>query len=129
MARTYTADEVEDAIHEAGGILTDAAKILGCSYRTIHNYVRDYYPEQLQPAIKEAKRKLHEEAKACVRKAVRDGDWRAAKYVLNSHAAHEGWGETKRMDVTTKGDSLNDGFLSKEKALAVIERAQSDEDE
>lgn len=121
----FTADEVEEAIYEAGGVLTDVADALRCSHRTVCRYVHEYFPGQLEPAVADAESLLIDEAKQTIREAIKDGDWKAAKYLLNSRA---GWAETQKLDVTSDGESIN-GFMSREAAREVLRRMAASNDD
>jgi transposase len=98
-----TAEEVKEALYATGGIVTQAAARLGVSDTTVWNYLADTYAEELAGVREEAERLLIEESKQCVREAVKDGDWRAAQYVLKSRA---GWTEKQQVDVTSDGNSI-----------------------
>ena len=56
----YSAKDVIYAIEESGGVVVDAAKMLGCSPSTVYNYAQRYVT--VQEAIEETRTALYEEA-------------------------------------------------------------------
>lgn len=42
MSTKYTAEQVADAITQANGMVTHAARVLGCTRKTIYNYLERY---------------------------------------------------------------------------------------
>ncbi len=101
MARNnkYTTEEVIKAIEEAKGILADAARKLGCTRRTVHNYVNRYptvkavYKDETEKSVDYAEGKLMDLIKAKNVSAIifflkTKGKHRG--YVERQEIAHEG---------------------------------------
>jgi len=92
----YKAQEVIDAIYEADGILAQAARILGCTRQTVHNYVnryatvKDAYHSAREANIDHAERKLMD--------AVDGGSVTAIKFLLATVGKHRGY--VRRQEVT-----------------------------
>jgi len=106
MARKneFTAEEVGKAIADANGILAVAARKLGCSRRTIHNYVNKYasvkevYADANETTIDFAEGKLME--------LIKDGNVTAIIFFLKTKAKHRGYVE--RQEHTGKdGGTIN----------------------
>ena len=83
MARPnrYTAQEVIDALEGSGGILGTVAEKLHCNVKTVQNYIANY------PTVEETWRgerlKLRSMAERTIAKAARDGDLKAAMFIVN----------------------------------------------
>ena len=77
----YTADEVIKAMKGTGGILSVVSDKLGCSSKTVHNYIKEY------PTIKEAwigeRLRLRAMAEVTIMQQMKNGNYKAAIFVLN----------------------------------------------
>lgn len=97
MARNnkYTADEVIKAIEEAKGILAEAARILGCTRRTVHNYVNRYptvrtvYEDETEKSVDFAEGKLMD--------LIRAKNVSAIIFFLKTKAKHRGYVERQEI--------------------------------
>jgi predicted transcriptional regulator len=95
----YKAQEVIDALREADGIQTEAASILGCTRRTVKNYIDRYvtvkeaYIEAREANVDRMERKLMD--------AINEGDVTAIKFGLATIGKHRGY--VKRQEVTGAG--------------------------
>lgn len=86
----YSAKDMIYAIEEAGGVVVDAAKILGCSPSTVYNYAERYVT--VQDAIEATRTGLYEEAHEAVIAMVRDPTHRnhrwAVERILRTYGQH-----------------------------------------
>lgn len=92
----FTAEEVADAITNADGILSKAARDLGCTRQTVHNYVNRY--ATVKSAYDEANDKFIDEAEEQLQKHVKRGSLPAIMFVLKTKGKHRGYVE--RSEVT-----------------------------
>ena len=97
MGRKYSAQQMIDAILEAEGNLSQAARILGCSRQTVHRYVNDYstvkdaYDEALERKIDHVESKLHD--------LIDKGHPSSIKYYLSTKAKHRGYVERQERSI------------------------------
>ena len=98
--RAYTVAQVELALRNAAGMVTAAARALGCSPKTVYRYIER--SPTLKDVLEEVREKHLDIAEAQLLKAIRDGDLRAVMFYLRCQGKARGWHE--RMDVTVQGD-------------------------
>lgn len=98
MAEKFTADEVAKAITEASGILTAAARILGCSRTTVHRYVNQY--ATVKAAYEEANESMIDFAEQQLFKNIKAGKEASIFFFLKTKAKHRGYVE--RAELTGK---------------------------
>ena len=86
----YSAKDVVYAVEEAGGVVVDAARILGCSPNTVYNYAERYVT--VQNAIEEMRTGLYEEAHEAMIAIMRDPTHRNHKWaverILRTYGEH-----------------------------------------
>lgn len=87
----YTVSQVEEAIRGTEGFLSQAALRLGCTYRTVYNYVQRF--ESLQQLMKELKEKQIDFAESKLLAAIRKGNLGAIIFFLKCQAKHRGYVE------------------------------------
>jgi ribosomal protein L19E len=100
MARTnrYKPKQVIDALHECKGMVSLAAKRLGCDTQTIYNYATRF------PAVQEAREnsvvELLDAAELTMWNAIQRGDTGAAMFVLRYLGKDRGYVERREEKVT-----------------------------
>ena len=86
----YTAAEVVAAVRKTGGVVVDAAKVLGCAASTVYNYARRY--ATVRKAIEETRRSTYAEAHSRLLEILRDKDHKDHKWaidrVLRTYSEH-----------------------------------------
>lgn len=116
------------ALSQSRGLLTVAARILGCSRPTVYKYIRDY-PE-CQAAYEDAQEAMGDVAESALFRAVSDRDPWAVQFYLKTKQRNRGYGDRSELDVTTtiqgqvKVDI--DGFIAAIRAARVGD-ARSDD--
>lgn len=91
MRKRYKAQQMIDAIKAAEGNLSAAARALGCSRQTVHNYVNDYttvkdaYEEALETKLDHVESKLHDN--------IEEGDKTSIIFYLKTKGKHRGYVE------------------------------------
>jgi len=101
MAARYTTDQVIEAIRESHGILTAAAKKLGCTRQTVHDYVkrfptvREAYEEESESLVDFAEMKLFEQIGA--------GNIAAIIFALKAKGKARGWVESYSVKAEVTG--------------------------
>jgi len=92
----FTVEEVIAAVKKNRGILTLAAKELGCARQTLHNYV-NRYPTVAQ-AVSDERESLLDLAEGSLFEQVRKGNITAIIFTLKTIGKHRGYVE--RQEVT-----------------------------
>jgi len=91
----FTADQMIDAIRQAEGNLSDAARILKCARTTVHNYVNKYVT--VKEAYEEENDKFVDEAQGQLRRHVRKGSLPAIMFLLKTKGKHLGYVERQEL--------------------------------
>ena len=92
----FTAEQMIDAIRNAEGNLSDAARFLGCTRQTVHNYVNRY--ATVKQAYEEENNKFIDEAEGQLRKHVKRGSLPALMFVLKTKGKHRGYVERQEVE-------------------------------
>lgn len=92
----YTAEEVAAAVYECKGLASIAAQRLGCSAKTVRNYV-DKYPT-VKEAIAQAREDLKDNAESRLLARIDADDLTAIIFFLKTQAKDRGYVE--RSEVT-----------------------------
>jgi hypothetical protein len=87
----YTYDEVKQALKDAGGVQSIAAKRLGITRAAVSRWVR-CYPE-LRELIQEYEGRVTDLAANNIIKGVKNGNLTASMFWLRTRARNEGWSE------------------------------------
>lgn len=104
MATKYSAQQMIDAIQEAEGNLSAAARIVGCARSTVHRYVNEY--ATVAAAYEEANETAIDIAENELMKQVKKGSIPAIIFFLKTKGKSRGYVE--RQEVTgADGGALN----------------------
>ena len=95
----YTEEQIKDALVKAGGFISIACKSLGCTRKTIYNYM-DKFPE-LKDVVKDIREQYLDIAEAALIKNVKDGKSSDIKYFLNTQGKKRGYVEKQEFDITS----------------------------
>ena len=104
MARTkrYTAAQVAEALENCGGVILAAANNLGCSARTVYNYLDRYVT--CREALDKARKDLVGNAQAQLVRLSRDADhkdhYKAIKDILVKYDKETDWRDDSKHEVT-----------------------------
>lgn len=94
----YSTDEVIEALNRAHGIVTAAARHLGCSARTVYRYVERY------PEVKQAKADIHERlidlAEGKLLSKINEGNMTAIIFFLKCQAKDRGYVERASLELS-----------------------------
>lgn len=91
----YTAQEMIDAIQAANGVLTQAAKNLGCTRQTVYNYCERYVT--VQAALDEAREVTKDFAESKLVQHIREGNVTALIFYLKTQAKDRGYVERQEL--------------------------------
>ena len=94
----YPAAKVALALTETKGMITLAAKRLGCAPNTVRRYVREY--AACRQALEDARAEMGDTAELKLYKAVTDGEPWAITFYLKTLGKDRGY--TERQEVTGK---------------------------
>jgi hypothetical protein len=86
----YTEEQVEKALRDAKGMLTYAARSLGCTLHTVKNYI-ERYPGLARVRV-EAREEIVDMAEAALVKQINEGNAACIIYALNQLGRHKGYG-------------------------------------
>ena len=95
MARPleYKAEEVSEQLTKAGGVITVAARALGCHPQTVREYIRRY--KKCQEALQEGKEQRKDFVESALLKRITEGDTTAIIFFLKTQAQDRGYLEPR----------------------------------
>ena len=103
----YTAKEMREAIRKSGGVVVQAANILGCSPATVYRYANKY--TTVQTTLEEARLDLAAQAEGYHARMMRDPDhsdhYKAVMDVLHNYHPDD-WSDQKT-EQEHSGDAYN----------------------
>lgn len=91
----YSADRVAEAIKTSEGNLSEAARRLECSRKTVHSYVNRF--ATVRDAYHEANESFLDEAEGQLRKAVKKGQLPAIMFALKTKGRNRGYVERQEL--------------------------------
>lgn len=95
-----------EAIREAGGVLADAADIVGCGRRTVYNWVHRYEP--IKAALVSVRDTIGVEAKETLVELMREADdrtrYKAAVKLANTYHPRRDFSDRSERTITHKDD-------------------------
>ena len=102
MAKTqqYTAAQIADALTEANGFVSVAARNLGCSDSTVRNYIERY--AICKQTVIDSREKMIDIAEGKLYQNIMLGDNTAIIFFLKTQAKHRGYIEKSVTEVTGK---------------------------
>jgi len=93
----FTQKQVEKAVMEAGGILTAAARTLGCAACTIYEYIKRY--PALKGVLSEAREGSLDLAESKLMEAINAGNLTAIIFFLKTQGKKRGYVERSEHDL------------------------------
>ena len=96
--RKYTRQQVIDALAESMGMISPAARTLGCSRNTITTYMKEY-PE-IAEAIEDANEEVNDIAELKLLDAIKRGEAWAIRFRLKTKAKNRGYVEKAELTGT-----------------------------
>ena len=96
----FTAEQMIEAIRDADGIIASAARKLGTSRQTVHNYVNRY--ATVKAAYEEARDTNIDYAESQLMRAVQKGSLPAIMFMLKTIGRNRGYVE--RQEVANEGE-------------------------
>ena len=100
----YTEEQIKDALTKAGGFISMACKSLGCTRKTIYNYL-DKFPE-LKDVVVDIREQYLDIAEAALIKNVKDGKSSDIKYFLNTQGKKRGYVERSELDLSSGDEPI-----------------------
>ena len=101
----YTLDQIKDAINKAGGFISIACKSLGCTRKTIYNYI-DKYPE-LKDVVNDIREHYLDIAEASLIQKVKDGNTPELLFYLKTQGKKRGYVEKQQIDLSSGDNQIN----------------------
>lgn len=97
-----TVKQVEEALEQADGNMSVAAKSLGVTHQAISYHVAK--SARLQRVVKEGRKVLVSMAENVIRRRLEEGDLTAAIFTLKTQGKGEGWSESLQLMGADGGD-------------------------
>lgn len=119
----FTREQVAEALAAAGGVQSDAARILGCSRSTLNGYVRRY--PDLQQVIVDTREEALDLAESQLQKKMKEGNMTAIIFFLKTQGKHRGYVE--KGEAPVKADEAVDLSGLTTKDLEQLERSLAGE--
>lgn len=94
---TYTDEQIADALNEADGLMSRAAKILGCERHTIQR--RAEKSDVIQAALSQANESVIDKAENRLFEAIDNGEPWAIKFFLAYKGKSRGYQDSKKIEV------------------------------
>ena len=104
MARRYKAQDVADAITKSKGMITYAAKMLGCNRSTVHNYINNF--EVCREAVADSRAGMLDNAELQLANQIQDGNITAIIFYLKTIGKHRGYIERHDIGLSVSPDTL-----------------------
>ena len=104
MARRYKAQDVADAITKSKGMITYAAKMLGCNRSTVHSYVNNF--DVCREAVDDARAGMLDNAELQLANQIQDGNITAIIFYLKTIGKHRGYIERHDIGLAISPDTL-----------------------
>ncbi|QDP54441.1 MAG: hypothetical protein GOVbin7581_23 [Prokaryotic dsDNA virus sp.] len=101
----YTLEQIKDAIQKAGGFISIACKSLGCTRKTIYNYI-EKYPE-LKETLLEIRESYLDIAEASLIQKVKKGNTPELLFYLKTIGKARGYIEKQQLDLTSGEEQIN----------------------
>jgi uncharacterized protein with ATP-grasp and redox domains len=98
---TYTTKQFIDAIENSGGIISNIAAKVGCSWATAQKHIKEY--PTIAQAYEDECQRINDMAQSVLMKSIKDGNTQDAKWWLSKKRKAE-FGES--VDVTSGGEKL-----------------------
>jgi len=102
----FTYSEMAKALVKANGIRTLAAKMLGCDYHTVTNYIKK--SKLLKKVIWEIKNNVLDTCENKVLEAINRGDMDAVWRYLKYHGRKRGYTDKQEIDIKIDVTKLSD---------------------
>ena len=102
--RDYTAAEIASALRDADGIVSEAARILGCARSTIYRAMNGYVT--VRQAREEAQAKAVDKAERKLMELVEEGNFKAVRMLLRTQRP-EKYNPTRKVKHSGDGFSVN----------------------
>lgn len=101
----YTLEQIKDAINKSGGFISIACKSLGCTRRTVYNYI-DKYPE-LKEVVTDIREHYLDIAEASLIQKVKDGNTPELLFYLKTQGKKRGYIEKQQIDLSSGDEQIN----------------------
>jgi transposase-like protein len=102
--RDYKADEVAQALRDADGIVSEAARILGCARSTIYRAMDEYVT--VKEAREEAQASAVDTAERKLMDLVEQGDFKAVRMLLRTQRPDK-WNPKQKVEHSGDGFQVN----------------------
>ena len=98
----YTTAQVIEALQQTRGIMSLAARLLGCTRWTIYNYIERH--PTVKQAYEEQRQTIVDLAEGQLVKKLDAGEWPAIKFILATLGRDRGYVERQELTGADKGE-------------------------
>ena len=106
----YSIEQIEKALLAAGGFLSHAARLLGCSLNTLKTYIYDRYPDELVPILEDIDCAKLDVSEIMLMKKIRMGETSSIHFHLERKGKGRGYGKPNtRLNLNANVDGGKDG--------------------
>lgn len=100
----YTPEKIANALRKNAGFITFTASALGCTRKTIYNYI-EKYPE-LKEVIEDIRESMDDIAEAALIKNIKEGSTQEIIYYHKRRLPHRGYGDSTNIDITSNNEPI-----------------------
>lgn len=116
--RKFTVDEVVMALSECHGMQTYAARMLGCTYKTVWQYIQDY--PQIKEALIQIQERSIDTAELKLMKHIEKGNFKALRFFLISKGRRRGYTGSSNIIIPPS----DVGETEIERAIRILDRCE-----
>jgi len=118
--KAFTPEQMKGAIVKADGVVTHAAKLLGCDPATVLNYAKEY--EDVRETLEEARQRVTDDAEAVIAATIRSTDPEdkdraiaSSKWWLSRMGRDRGFGDSQDVNIRQQKTSITLDFVVQER--------------
>ena len=100
----YTVSQIKDALEKAGGFMSVTAEMLGCTRKTIYNYL-DRYPE-LKEVCEDIREKYLDMGESELLKKIKKGSTPELIFFLKTRGKSRGYVEKQELDISSGNEPI-----------------------
>lgn len=104
MAKNYKKSDVSKAVAKSKGLVSAVANMLKCDWRTADRYIKKF---GLQEELQNQTEIMLDFAESKLFQCIDEQEANMIKFYLESKGKSRGYGKETKVDMTTKGESIN----------------------
>tara|TARA_R110002020_G_scaffold130044_1_gene291051 strand:+ start:1430 stop:1786 length:357 start_codon:yes stop_codon:yes gene_type:complete len=100
----FTVNQMKEALEKAGGFLSVAAEMLGCTRKTIYNYLDRY--SELKEVCEDIREKYLDLGENELIKKIKKGSTPELIFFLKTRGKHRGYVEKQELDISSGNEPI-----------------------